>query len=102
MLRQIMERAYRTRHGMMLIRLRDGSVPAGDRVRLLYGELLKRLLHVHWIVGTNEGCKGEMGVRVLGANFWYYKWPDPMVAPSYAYREADKREFGETVKSRHV
>ena len=49
-----------------------------------------------WVVNDEE----EMGFRIFGLNFWYYKWSDPHIA-NYQYREADKREFGETVKSRN-
>lgn len=52
------------------------------------------LLHPRWIVND----AGELGIRVLGVNLWYYKWPEPMLA-DYGWRYAEKREFGECVKS---
>lgn len=55
-----------------------------------------KVLRPRWVVCTDNG---EMGLRVLGVNLWYYKWPEPMVAPSYPWKVAGKREFGETVKS---
>ena len=53
---------------------------------------------VRWIVSKTTG---DMGVRVCGFNFWYYKWPDPMAA-DYPWRVIRKREFGESVKSDFV
>jgi len=64
-----------------------------------------RLFKPRWIVNFN----GEMGFRIAGANFWYYKWPDPSVIGTKdgnyehqrEYKIAEKREFGEVVKSRY-
>lgn len=62
-----------------------------------------RVLRARWIVGTtaNEN-QGEMGLRIMGVNLWYYKWSEPMIVPNsneYGWKVARKREFGETVKS---
>lgn len=48
-----------------------------------------------WIVSD----QGELGVRVLGINYFYYKDNPPM--PSQAkWRFANKREFGEVVRAK--
>lgn len=60
---------------------------------------VRKVMKVRWIVNSS----GEMGVRVFGINLWYYKWPEPMIAETGCdggtWRYAEKREFGETVKS---
>jgi len=65
--------------------------------------IIDRLIKPRWIVGIGEDNYGELGIRIFFVNLWYYKWPDPMYISSsykpYAWRMADKREFGETVKS---
>lgn len=64
-------------------------------------ERMVKLIDPKWIVGIGNDNKGELGIRVAGMNFWYYKWPEPMLVSSkeYPYKIADKREFGETIKS---
>ncbi len=55
-----------------------------------------------WIVGTKEsGFNGQLGFRIFGMNFWYYKWndPDPSFENADQWREAEKREFGECINS---
>lgn len=62
--------------------------------------VFNEILGTRWIVSQS----GELGIRVCGVKFWYYKWPDPMVhvfsTSDYKYRVANKREFGEVVKSK--
>lgn len=67
--------------------------------------IVENILKARWIVNGN----GEMGIRVLGINMWYYKLPEPLIAqneigdpPSEydTWRIADKREFGEVVRGR--
>lgn len=53
------------------------------------------VLNPRWVVNTDEG---DLGLRVWGVNFWYYKWPEPMLS-SVGWRYAEKREFGECVRS---
>ena len=53
-----------------------------------------RVLRARWIK-DDEGC---MGIRILGINMIYYKWPEPMIHTG-SWSFAGKREFGETVKS---
>ena len=65
------------------------------------------VLRPRWIV---NGI-GEMGLRILGVNLYYYKWPEPLVYERYPngstgdsdaarrWRVAHKREFGETVQT---
>lgn len=50
-----------------------------------------------WIVSTDSE-PGELGIRIFGLNLWYYKWQTPMAA-TRGWRVADKREFGEAIKS---
>ena len=66
-----------------------------DRVTALAIQIMRP----RWIVGTGTANAGELGIRVLGINLWYYKWPEPMPVDSkrYPYRIARKREFGEVV-----
>lgn len=60
-----------------------------------------RILRPRWIV--NE--YGEMGIRILGVNCYYYKYDTPMIYETDPFthppkwRVAYKREFGETVIS---
>ena len=63
-------------------------------------ELLVRVTKARWIIGTGEENNRELGFRICGLNFWYYKWPDPLVttSPTYQYRVINKREFGETIQ----
>lgn len=62
-------------------------------------KLIFWLLKPRWIVEDD----GSMGLRLcrLGLNLIYYKWPEPMIG-TQPYRFAEKREFGETVKSEAV
>lgn len=66
-------------------------------------KFIANLLGATWIVSLSDGKEhtdeGEMGFRILGMNFWYYKWDDPMISESRPWRIADKREFGEVVHS---
>jgi hypothetical protein len=59
---------------------------------------VEKIMKARWIVNSS----GEMGIRIFGINMWYYKWPEPLVGNSddnTYWRVADKREFGETIKS---
>ena len=47
-----------------------------------------------WIV-DEEGC---LGIRVLGVNMFYYKWPEPLICKGN-YRVINKREFGEVIQT---
>ncbi len=53
------------------------------------------ILKPRWIVTA----EGDLGLRLLGINFIYYKWPEPMYSIT-EWRYADKREFGESVISK--
>lgn len=48
-----------------------------------------------WIANEDN----ELGLGIRGIQFYYYKWPDPMVKFSSNYRVMEKREFGEVIKS---
>jgi len=63
--------------------------------------LFINVLRARWIVSEEENAEGELGLRILGVNLFYYKWPDPMLA-GYKWRFAEKREFGEVIRSRVV
>ena len=54
------------------------------------------LLKPRWIVEDD----GSMGLRLcrIRLNLIYYKWPEPMIGEE-PWQFAQKREFGETVKS---
>jgi hypothetical protein len=53
-----------------------------------------------WIVGERgSDFDGQLGFRIFGMNFWYYKWNDPQPNNTVPWREAEKREFGECVNS---
>lgn len=62
---------------------------------------VERVMKARWIVSLY----GELGIRVFGINLWYYKWPDPCLFDSndseykHGWRYAEKREFGEVIKS---
>lgn len=59
---------------------------------------VENVLRPVWIV--NEF--GEMGIRVLGVNLYYYKWDTPLYTQQdVKWRVAYKREFGECVHSRY-
>ena len=62
-----------------------------------------KILRPKWIV--NE--YGEMGIRILGVNCYYYKWDTPLIYeihpgdnPLPKWRIAYKREFGEAIISK--
>jgi hypothetical protein len=63
-------------------------------------KFIEKVMKPRWIVNVND----ELGIRILGINFWYYKWPDPIIngTDEYAtWRIADKREFGEVIHSNY-
>ncbi len=60
--------------------------------------LIEKLLRPRWVVNEH----GDLGLRVGGINFWYYKWPDPIIGGYKTWRVMDKREFGESIKSHFV
>jgi hypothetical protein len=60
--------------------------------------LIEKLMRPRWIVNN----RGELGIRVLGINFWYYKRAVPMIAlkkDKILWQEAVDREFGIVIKS---
>ena len=65
-------------------------------IRQLWSSLVSVILRPRWVVNLQEG---DCGLRIWGVNLWYYKWPEPMIAPEAPWRYADKREFGEVVRS---
>jgi len=62
-------------------------------------KLVVKIFCARWIVSTSGEDDGEMGFRICGCNFWYYKWTEPHV-DNRAFRDARKREFGEVVRSK--
>ena len=58
---------------------------------------------VTWIVtfgnDPEEYDNGEFGVLVNGIPYIYYKDKDPIASPDVKFREIEKREFGEVIKS---
>lgn len=68
------------------------------KIRMSLREFIaNHIFRARWIVNGD----GDMGIRVLGINMWYFKWSDPVVSKEWSekWREAKKREFGEVVKS---
>jgi hypothetical protein len=68
--------------------------------------LVTQIIRPRWIVmlpdpTDPESEAGDMGVRILGVNFFYYKYPDP-TGYCCPWRLAEKREFGEVVRSHYV
>ena len=59
------------------------------------------VFRARWIVSLGEDS-GELGLRIMGVNLWYYKWEDPMIAYNRPWRFATKREFGEVVRSAKI
>jgi hypothetical protein len=59
--------------------------------------IIEKLFHPRWIVSLNDDAN-ELGFRIMGINFWYYKWPDPMISPKRQWRVIEKREFGEVIR----
>ena len=57
--------------------------------------LVEKVLRPRWIVNS----EGDLGLRVGGINFWYYKWPDPIIGCYKVWRVMGKREFGESIQS---
>ena len=63
-------------------------------------EIISRTGGASWVVGFDEeNGSGELGFRIFGMNFWYYKWPDPMLNQDRKWRPVTKREFGEVIVS---
>lgn len=56
---------------------------------------IKHAIRPKWIV-DHDGC---LGLRIFGVNLVYYKHPEPMVSFLGGWRTAEKREFGEVVRS---
>lgn len=55
--------------------------------------LIDQIMKPRWIVRNNE-----LGFRIMGINFMYYKWPDP--TPDFdTYRIMNKREFGDVINT---
>ena len=69
----------------------DGLYTTKERaIQFVFVDALK----ARWVVSmpSEDGhAGGEMGLRIAGVNLWYYKWPEPMLAPSYEWRIANKR-----------
>lgn len=59
--------------------------------------IVNMVLKPMWI--KNE--QGELGFKVRGIQFFYYKWPDPIIEFGSNYKVIEKREFGEVIKSRN-
>lgn len=60
--------------------------------------VVEKVCRPRWIVSDSDN-EGELGVRICGVNCWYYKWPDPMFSNNRLWHYAEKREFGEVIKS---
>ena len=71
-----------------------------EKAEAIAKKLVCDVLGVRWIVSTGERDKGELGLKIGPVQMWYYKWADPLVTIGKPYRIANKREFGEVVKSK--
>jgi hypothetical protein len=73
----------------------------GDK-RSMWQAFIMWLLKPKWIVGLSDpdlpNDEADLGFRIWGVNFYYYKWPEPMIA-KYHWRYMDKREFGDVIYS---
>ena len=62
---------------------------------------IEYVLHVYWIINKNS----ELGLRIFGMNFWYYKDSRPILLfgkgeDEYSsWRKINKIEFGEVILS---
>jgi len=61
--------------------------------------LIEKVLRVQWIINDMD----EFGVRVLGINMYYYKWPTPILYDTNkpSWRPIYKREFGEIIRGNY-
>lgn len=69
----------------------------GNTMSLVH-RAIEFFMRPRWIVNIS----GELGFRIFGINFWYYKWPDPIIGTSddsTFWRIMKKREFGEVIKN---
>lgn len=68
----------------------------------VFTKVVEKVLCPRWIVGpTGTENDGELGFRIGGINFWYYKRPEPIVTlGEIPWRMIEKREFGEVILSR--
>lgn len=70
---------------------------ADETAFLLKDIFVEDILQARWIINNN----GELGIRILGLNLWYYKWNTPIISYKDEYkswRVIRKREFGEVIK----
>lgn len=65
-----------------------------------------RVLGVQWIrscgstlPGEEGSNAGELGIRIGGTNFFYYKDSEPLIAGNQSWRPVKKREFGEVIRA---
>jgi hypothetical protein len=63
------------------------------KMLLVMSTLVASTGRAKWIVNEDN----ELGFRIFGLNFWYYKYASPLVC-EYKYRIAEFREFGEVIK----
>lgn len=83
--------------------IRNGVEKMNNRIKWKIMDLRERLANfavdrifrARWIRHED----GDLGFRIMGMKFWYYKWPDPLIFHSGKWRVMEKREFGESIKS---
>ena len=51
------------------------------------------------LLNDSPDNKRDLGLRIMGVNLMYYKWPDPIVCDpkESTWRVMNKREFGKSI-----
>lgn len=81
---------------MSVIDMETSYKTKGDK--FMIKTIIKKLFKPKWIINSS----GELGFRIAGINFYYYKWSTPIIGQSddcKYWREIKKREFGEVIKT---
>jgi hypothetical protein len=63
-------------------------------IKDLIGKLIIKLFKIRWIIFDSN----ELGIRIAGINFVYYKWDNPLQYNNHYWRTINKREFGESIR----
>jgi hypothetical protein len=65
----------------------------------MWTKLVNWMLRPTWIVGQDEEFESQLGFKIWGVCFYYYKWSTP-IATKGKHRIILKREFGESIRSK--
>jgi hypothetical protein len=68
----------------------------------MWSWIVNKILRPKWVsvYQEDELSANELGIRIWGVIFLYYKWDTPVVCSNPMWRPAKKREFGEVIESR--